>query len=102
MSLRDLKEENRIVIWPSYFFSPTRSKGRRLARMPYKIKTEELVSTLKELGLDPVIIENKKYPRDRKINFLIAVKKIKSKNYTLKIIYNALTRTKQASSNKEN
>jgi signal recognition particle, subunit SRP19 (srp19) len=70
--------------------------------MQYKIKTEELVSTLKELGLDPVIIENKKYPRDRKINFLIAVKKIKSKNYTLKIIYNALTRTKQASSNKEN
>jgi len=102
MSLRDLKEENRIVIWPSYCFSPTRSKGRRLARMQYKIKTEELVSTLKELGLDPVIIENKKYPRDRKINFLIAVKKIKSKNYTLKIIYNALTRTKQASSNKEN
>ncbi|MCH4814352.1 MAG: signal recognition particle subunit SRP19/SEC65 family protein [Saccharolobus sp.] len=102
MSLRDLKEENRIVIWPSYFFSPTRSKGRRLAKIPYKIKTEELVSTLKQLGLDPVIIENKKYPRDRKINFLIAVKKIKSKNYTLKIIYDALTRTRQASSNKEN
>ncbi|QGA55033.1 signal recognition particle protein Srp19 [Sulfolobus sp. E5-1-F] len=102
MSLRDLKEENRIVIWPSYFFSPTRSKGRRLAKIPYKIKTEELVSTLRELGLDPIIIENKKYPRDRKINFLIAVKKIKSKNYTLKIIYKALLKTSQANSNREN
>ncbi|AAK40510.1 signal recognition particle protein Srp19 [Saccharolobus solfataricus] len=102
MSLRDLKEENRIVIWPSYFFSPTRSKGRRLARIPYKIKTEELVSTLRELGLDPIVIENKKYPRDRKINFLIAVKKVKSKNYTLKIIHNALMGTRQTNPNKSN
>ncbi|WP_338599743.1 signal recognition particle subunit SRP19/SEC65 family protein [Sulfolobus tengchongensis] len=90
MSLRELKEQNRIVIWPSYFLSQTRSKGRRVRKITRKIRTEELIEIMKELDLDPIVIENKKYPRDRKVNFIITVKKVKSKNNTLKIIYTKL------------
>lgn len=88
MSLRDLKDENRIVIWPSYFLSNSRSKGRRVRKIQYKITIEDILTESKNLGLDPIIIKDKKYPRDKKVNLIISVKKIKSKNYTIKLIFN--------------
>jgi len=90
MSLRDLKDENRVVIWPSYFLSPSRSKGRRIPKLPYKISVDDIIIASKNLNLDPILIKNKRYPNNKKIDFIIAVKKIKSKNYTIKLIFNEI------------
>ena len=90
MSLRELKDEGRIVIWPSYFLSPTRSKGRRVPKIPYKITVDDIIDVAKSLGLEPIIIKDKKYPRDKKVDFLISVKKFKTKNYNIKLIFDNL------------
>ncbi|MEM3209408.1 MAG: signal recognition particle protein Srp19, partial [Saccharolobus sp.] len=53
MSLRELKDEGRVVIWPSYFLSPTRSKGRRVSKILYKITVDDIIDVSKSLGLEP-------------------------------------------------
>jgi signal recognition particle subunit SRP19 len=93
MSLRDF-EGKRIVIWPSYFLASSRNKGRRF-KLINGITIEDIINVCKRLNLDPIIIENKKYPREKSYNFIIVVNKVKNKRYTLKMIFNELVKIKQ-------
>lgn len=86
---REFKGE-RIVIYPQYIDS---TKSRRLGRRVSKSEAipkptvEEIVAAAKELGLDPIVEENKYYPRDRwGYNKRIVVLKKESKLRTLRII----------------
>ncbi|MEM0173140.1 MAG: signal recognition particle protein Srp19 [Sulfolobaceae archaeon] len=92
MSLREFEGE-RVVIWPVYFLGESRRKGRRF-KLIQKISVNDIIEVSKILGLDPIIINNKYHPADKQYSILIVVKKIKSKQYTLKMIYNELCKRK--------
>ncbi|MCY0860194.1 MAG: signal recognition particle protein Srp19 [Sulfolobaceae archaeon] len=93
---KELKDENKVAIWLSYFISDSRKKGRRVRKLPFKITLNMLVDIAKELNLDPVVIENKAYPRDRRYGVII-VNKVKSKNYTIKYILSRLSEKEKSS-----
>jgi len=95
MSLREYQGE-RIVIWPVYFLGESRRKGRRFSII-HKVSINDIIEVSKELGLDPIIINGKYHPADKQHSVLILVKKVKSKQYTLKLIYNELRRRKSSS-----
>ncbi len=88
MSTRDLKGE-KVIIWPSYFLGESRSKGRRFPK-GLKPSIDEIISVCRELGLEPEFAREKWYPRSRRYKGAIAVKKVKSKRNTLKLILNEL------------
>lgn len=90
MSLRDFEKE-RVVIWLAYFIAPSRRKGRRFPRL--KVTLKDLIDSSKALNLDPIILE-KEHPGS-KIKGLVAVKKVGSKEATMKTVYERLKQSPQ-------
>ncbi|MCH1770930.1 MULTISPECIES: hypothetical protein [Metallosphaera] len=93
MSLRDFEKE-RVVVWLAYFIAPSRRKGRRFPRL--KVTLKDLLDSSKALNLDPIVLE-KEHPAS-KIKGLVAVKKLGSKEATVKAIYQRLKQSPQSGS----
>ncbi|QKR00028.1 hypothetical protein GWK48_06225 [Metallosphaera tengchongensis] len=85
MSLRDYEGE-RVVIWLAYFVATSRREGRKFPKL--RITLKEIVDVSKEMGLDPIVLE-KTHPSS-KIKGMLVVKKIGSKQKTIKAIYEKL------------
>ncbi|MBP1357342.1 MAG: signal recognition particle protein Srp19 [Sulfolobus sp.] len=96
---KDLKDENKVVIWLSYFIAESRSKGRRVRKLPFKLSLEMVMNAAQELNLEPQVLETKTYPRDKRTGAII-VKKAKSKNYTINLILSKLLEKTKVTSNK--
>lgn len=63
---REYKGE-RITIYPQYLDSTkSRRLGRKLSKSDAvpKPSVDEIVAAARDLGLDPIVEENKQYPRD--------------------------------------
>jgi signal recognition particle subunit SRP19 len=92
----------RVVIYPVYFdYGRSRSKGRRVPRSlaVQNPSIDEIVSIALELGLNPEVVKEAKYPRDPTSKGRVLVDKYISKHKTILLIAKTL-REKKAKSTK--
>jgi len=83
----------RVVIYPVYFdYNRSRREGRKVPRsLAIQNPSIEVIATVaKEIGLDPEISLEEKYPKDPTIRGRIVVNKYISKQQTLLLLAKAL------------
>lgn len=84
------REDGRIVIWPAYFDrNLTRKEGRRVPKdlAVDKPSLEKIYAVLKDLGLDPEMDPEARYPsRQWEYRGRILVKKIEKKQKILRMV----------------
>jgi len=84
---------SKIIIYPVYFdYSKSRSEGRRVPRSlaVQNPSIDEIISVARELGLNPEVTLDVKYPRDTVCKGRVVVDKYVSKQKTLQLIAKAL------------
>ena len=82
-------EGEKVIVWLEYFNAPSRSKGRRFPKLKRTVTVDDLMKAAKSLNLDPEPLTNSKYPRTKREGAVV-VKKLGSKQKTLKSIHQAL------------
>lgn len=83
----------RVVIYPVYFdYNRSRKEGRRVPRSlaVQNPSIEEIAAVAGELGLDPEISSEAKYPKDPTIKGRVVVNKYISKQQTLLLLAKTL------------
>ena len=85
-------EGEKVIVWLEYFNAPSRSKGRRFPKLKRTVTLDDVVKAAKSLNLDPEPLANIRYPRTKREGAVL-VKKLGSKQKTLKALYQALLKT---------
>lgn len=92
----------KVVVYPAYLdLSKSRKEGRRVPRSlaVQNPSIDEIATVARELGLNPEILPESKYPRDSTTSGRVVVNKYVSKQKTLQLIARALRERRLKSSN---
>ncbi len=83
----------KVVIYPTYLdLNKSRKEGRRVPRSlaVHNPSIDEIVAIARELGLNPEVLPEAKYPRDPTTSGRVVVDKYVSKQKTLQLIARVL------------